>query len=145
MSGLRWVEVGKYTIAAGEFGGGHVSSGEDIFLIDFGDIEENGKGLGVEENDDSWVAGDEWARWHVGSENRGLELLHAGSEVLDSAAVGVEVLESIFDGLEKGNSVGTGDFAEREIGGGGGVYIVDAGGRGTADHGGESGCGGERA
>ena len=71
--GVFWlggVEVGEDSVAAGEVGGGHVGSGENIFFLDLGGVEEDGEALAVEENDDVWVEGDEGTRRHVGTEDR---------------------------------------------------------------------------
>ena len=102
MSRLGWVEVGEYTVAAGKFGGRHVSPGEQVFLFDFGDIKEYGKALAVKEHDDLWVAADERTRWHVGTEHRRLEFLNTGPEELVSATGAIEILNRSLIGWIKG-------------------------------------------
>jgi len=68
--GFGGVEVGEDSVTAGEVGGGHVGSGENIFFLDLGGVEEDGEALSVEENDDVWFEGDEGTRRHVGAEDR---------------------------------------------------------------------------
>lgn len=85
------IEVRKDAVAAGEFGGGHEGSGEEVALFDFGDVEEDWEGFGVEQNDDVWVGGDEGARWHVGAEHGGVVFVGPGLEVVVAALV-VEIV-----------------------------------------------------
>ena len=42
-------------VAAGEVGGGHVSSGEDITFLDLGSVKEDGEADGVKDGDDFWI------------------------------------------------------------------------------------------
>ena len=99
--GLGWIKVGGDVVAAGEFSGGHESAGEEVFLLDFGDVEEDGDALAVEQNDDVRVGRNESTGWHVGFENRGLVLLDPRLEVFVFALV-VEVVESILEGSNEG-------------------------------------------
>lgn len=70
MFGFGGVEVRKDSVTAGEFGGRHEGSSEDVFFLDLRVVEEDGETFGIEENDDVWVGGEEGARGHVGAEDR---------------------------------------------------------------------------
>ena len=99
--GVGWIKVGEDAVAAGEFSGGHESAGEEILLLDFGDVEEDGEALAVEQNDDVRVGRNERTGWHVGFENRGPVLLDPGLEVFVLALV-VEVVNSVLEGSNEG-------------------------------------------
>ena len=99
--GLGRVEISADAVAAGEGGGGHVGAVEDVSLFDLGGVEKDGKTEGVEEDDDGWVGRHERARWHVGSEDRGLIFLHATSEELVSAFT-VKIVVTILNRPEEG-------------------------------------------
>lgn len=101
MVGFRRVEISEGPVAAGEGGGGHVSSVEDVFLLDFVVVEEGLETDGVEKADDAGVSGHEWARRHVAAEDGGVVFAHSGFEELDFAAFGVEVFEAVFDRAEE--------------------------------------------
>lgn len=104
VGGLGGVEVGADAEAAGEGGGGHVGAGEEVLLLDLGDVEEHGEALGVEHGDHAGVARHEGARRHVDADDGGAVLLDAGLEVLVLALEVVEV-EAVADGRDERQAV----------------------------------------
>lgn len=110
------VEVGEGAVAAGELGGGHEGSGEEVSLLDFGDVEEGWERFAVEQYDDIWVGGDEGSRRHVDAVDGGVVFSHAGLEELVAALV-VEIVQAVFDGSDDGEAVVAGDFAHWKRGG----------------------------
>lgn len=99
--GFGGVEVGADAVAAGKGSGGEERALEDVFLLDFCGVEEDGKTDGVEDGDDVWVAGNEWPWWHIGPKDCGVVFLDSGLEEFVLALV-VEVVVPVSYWAEKG-------------------------------------------
>lgn len=114
MLGLRGVEIGADTEAAGEGGGGHVGAGEDVALLHLGGVEKGGEAKGVEDRHDPRVGRHEGAGGHVGAEDGGVVLSDSGGEELVAALV-VIIVVTVENGAEEREAVAAGDWSEREV------------------------------
>nr|GLL37493.1 hypothetical protein MtrunA17_Chr4g0034151 [Ipomoea trifida]GLL46951.1 hypothetical protein MtrunA17_Chr4g0034151 [Ipomoea trifida] len=100
--GLRGVEEGEHTVAAGELSRRHVCTCEDIPLLRLGHVEQDGKANRIKKNHNLWVFGYERTRWHVASKHTGFILLLSASKELISALV-VEEIVAVGDGPKNGD------------------------------------------
>jgi len=119
MVGLRRVEVGADSEAAGELGGGHVGAVEDVEFLNLIVVEKYGEGGAVEQRDNTRIGGDEGSRWHVGADDGGVVAVDSRSEELVAALV-IEVVVAVDYGSEEWEAVASGDFSERKVVGIGG-------------------------
>jgi len=112
--GLRRVQVGADAEAAGELGGGHEGAVEDVELLDFLVVEEDGEGGAVQQRHDARVGGDEGPRRHVGADDGGVVAADSGGEEVVAALV-VEVVVAVDYGSEEWEAVASGDRFERKV------------------------------
>lgn len=91
MFGLRRIKIGTNTVASGEGHGREESAKQNIAFFDFGCVEEDGEGDGVEDSYDVRVRGNERTRRHVGFEDCGFVFVDSVLEEL-VLALKVEVI-----------------------------------------------------
>lgn len=72
MFGLRRIKIGTNTVASREGNGREESAKQNIAFFDFGCVEKDGEGDGVEDSNDVRVRGNKRTRRHVGFEDCGL-------------------------------------------------------------------------
>lgn len=109
VSWFRGIEEGARAVSPEEGGGGHVSAVEDIFLLDFGGVKEDGEANSIENSDYLRIGGDEGPRGHVGSKDGGFVFLDTCTKEGVLALV-VEVVAPVFDRTDEGQSTSSGDL-----------------------------------
>lgn len=108
VAGFGGVEISTNTVAAGEGGGGHVSSVKNVQLFNFGGVKEDRKANGIKESYDFRVGSNEGSGRHVGSKHCGFEFLHSGSEEV-VPTLAVKVVIAVPDSSKNGKAIAAGD------------------------------------
>jgi hypothetical protein len=112
--GLGGVQVREHAVAAGELGGRHEGSREEVRLVDERGVEEHRERGGVEERHHARVARHEGARRHVEPHHGGAVRAHAGGEEPVAAAGPVKVLEPVADRAQHRRPVVARHLPQRE-------------------------------
>ena len=103
------VQIGENPVAAGEVSAGHVDAREDVLLLHFTDIKENGEALGVEKDYDAGIGKQRRAGRHIHSEYGALVFLNALlEEAIDSFLH--EIVEAIRNGSDDGQAITSRDL-----------------------------------